>query len=292
MTLYDLIANPDFKNKHVLELLILEEFNWQDKTQIVKNYDNQLSDSFFEKIKTKYELHIIHKKPIEFILWYVKFFDRKFAVNENTLIPRPETEYMIQAVCEFIQKHQIRTFLLDIGTWSGVLGISSFLENQNTISDVCFTDLSLEALEVAKNNFKNLVPNDIENKNFDFIQSDLLKNLENIDFEDKNVVLVANLPYIPDATFDNNVEENVKKREPRMAFVWGHDWLDLYRQMFEQIQNLNNFQKIKKNNLTCFLEMMTWQVDILRQEFESIFEFEEVKTFHFNIRIVKMKYKE
>lgn len=49
------------------------------------------------------------------------------------------------------------------------------------------------------------------------------------------IVLVANLPYIPDQTFDENVEDNVKKREPRMAFVGGNDGLDRYREMFDQI---------------------------------------------------------
>jgi methylase of polypeptide subunit release factors len=97
--------------------------------------------------------------------------------------------------------------------------------------------------------------------------------------------LVANLPYIPDETFDNNALENVQKREPRLAFVGGEDGLDLYRQMFEQLRTLclESFSL----NLTMFLEMMTRQVDILKAEFGDWLEFEEVKTFHFNIRIVK-----
>ncbi len=290
MTIYDLIANPEFKNKHVLELLILDELGWKDKTDIIKHYDNEESDSFFKKVKIKYELHTIHQQPIEYVLWYVEFFDRKFIVNENTLIPRPETEYMIQAVSEFIKKHQKKTFLLDIWTWSGVLGISSYLENKDIISNICFADLSAEALVVSRQNFNILVWNNTSDINTQFRESNLLKDIQDIDFGDNEVVLVANLPYIPDETFDNDVEENVKKREPRMAFVWWDDGLDLYRQMFEQIQNLDNFNNIPKNNLTCFLEMMTWQVDILRKEFGEIFRFEEVKTFHFNIRIVKMTF--
>lgn len=97
----------------------------------------------------------------------------------------------------------------------------------------------------------------------------------------RNVILVANLPYIPEETFELNAADNVKKREPKPAFVGGDDGLIYYRKMFEQLLEL------KLNNLNMFLEMMTWQVDVLRQEFGDRFEFEEVKTFHFNIRIVK-----
>jgi release factor glutamine methyltransferase len=98
---------------------------------------------------------------------------------------------------------------------------------------------------------------------------------------DKNTVLVANLPYIPEDTFEKNVADNVKKREPKPAFVGGDDGLDYYRIMLDQIIEL------KPKDMMMFLEMMTWQVDVLHQEFDQYFVFEEVKTFHFNIRIVK-----
>ena len=96
-----------------------------------------------------------------------------------------------------------------------------------------------------------------------------------------NIVLVANLPYIPEETFEANVSDNVKKWEPKPAFVGGDDGLDYYRIMLDQIIGL------KPEKFVMFLEMMTWQVDILRQLYSDVFVFEEVKTFHFNIRIVK-----
>jgi methylase of polypeptide subunit release factors len=89
------------------------------------------------------------------------------------------------------------------------------------------------------------------------------------------------LPYIPEETFEQNVADNVKKREPKPAFVGGDDGLDYYRIMLDQLIDLY------PKNLVMFLEMMTWQVDILRQLYDDKFIFEEVKTFHFNIRIVK-----
>ena len=101
-------------------------------------------------------------------------------------------------------------------------------------------------------------------------------------------MILANLPYIPDETFDTNPDQSIKF-EPRVAFVGGDDGLDLYRIMFQQIKELDKRITIKQA-LTMFLEMMTWQVDILRHEFEWLL-FEEIKTFHFQIRIVKVVYK-
>jgi methylase of polypeptide subunit release factors len=98
------------------------------------------------------------------------------------------------------------------------------------------------------------------------------------------------LPYIPEAVFENNVEENVKKWEPKFAFVWWDDGCDLYRQMFDQIiETKRNFWE--EFGLIMFLEMMDWQVDLLNKEYWKYFQFDKVKTFHFNIKIVKAKFK-
>jgi hypothetical protein len=120
------------------------------------------------------------------------------------------------------------------------------------------------------------------------VQSDLCAFLESYSgiIEGRKLIMTANLPYIPDQTFDENSPANVQKWEPRFAFVGGDDGLDLYRKMFAQLLEL----KDQVSDLVMFLEMMTWQVDILRKEYQDVIEFEEVKTFHFNIRIVKARF--
>ena len=140
-------------------------------------------------------------------------------------------------------------------------------------------------MKIAQKNYENLIK---ENYKTTFLTSNLTDFVK--DFEGKegnSVILVANLPYIPEETFDNNALETVQKREPRIAFVGGDDGLDLYRTMFHQIEAHIQNKKLNPENLELFLEMMTWQVDILRKEFKNL-TFEEVKTFHFNIRIVKV----
>lgn len=297
MKIIDLLRNPELKNKKVLEKLIAYYLNIQ-REQIFTNYENEIDEEITKKIIDWFNQFYYDKKPLEFILWFVEFFGNKFELDSRTLIPRPETEYMIKAVNEHLNElkdidsnkalsldetRELKVNLIDVGTWCWVLWLSTIIFNKNIINKAILCDLSSDALEVAKNNYIRLT-NDF--KNIEFIESNLVNFLiEWKEYTDKNrLIIVANLPYIPDDMFDENVEENVKKWEPRMAFVWWNDWLDLYRIMFSQLFDFNSQGKI---NIIMFLEMMTWQVEILRKEFWEKICFEEVETFHFNIRIVK-----
>ncbi len=252
--------------------------------------DTELPHESIQKIIDAYKSYMEEHKPIEYILEHVEFFGVKFYVNQATLIPRPETEYMITAVSEYIRMQGdqwANNLLMDIGTWCWVLGISVLLQNPGVFSEAILTDHYADALDVAKKNYKNLIKKD--DVKITFLHSDLLNFLFDgtYDLPQGNAILVANLPYIPDKVFDENVSDNVKNREPRPAFVWGEDGLDYYKKMFDQILMLTEGYKLHADGFVMFLEMMTRQVDILRKLYGAQFIFEEVKTFHFNIRIIK-----
>lgn len=285
MTIFDLLKDPTFKNKKITEKLIEYYLNIP-RQAIFTKYDEEIPQDILEKIRNWHDDFFYNKKPLEYILEYVEFFWIRFKVNSDTLIPRPETEYMIKAVNEYLQSNkEIKVDLIDVWTWCWVLWLSTIIFNTNQISKAILCDLSEEAIEVVKENYDKLIVNKwINNLNISFIKSDLIADIWNI--ENKDILIVANLPYIPEQTFENNVEDNVKKREPKMAFVWWDDGLDLYRVMFNQI-----FEKLSDKNLIMFLEMMTWQVEILEREFWDKINFEMVETFHFNIRIVKASLK-
>ena len=307
MKLQELLQNPEYKQKFVLEKFIQLVLGY-DREAMRLHLEQELSPTEREKIITYYNQYAIDKKPMEYILGHVDFFWVSFFVDENTLIPRPETEYMITAVSEHITTPLWRgedpqsgsggssadensssnnNILMDIWTGCGVLGISVLLQNPNFFKYVFFSDISTEALQVAIKNYNTHIQS--ENHDAKFIQSDLIAFIESYPdiVNQANITLVANLPYIPEETFDTNSPDNVQKREPKMAFVGGNDGLIYYRQMFEQLQNLLKSKIIIWNQLTMFLEMMTRQVEILKAEFGQRIAFEEVKTFHFNIRIVK-----
>lgn len=252
--------------------------------------DAEIVDDQLQEITSWYKKYTEEKMPLEYIVGKVTFLGNDFVVNKHTLIPRPETEYMIEAINEFVQTSDV--ILLDVGTGCGVLGLSVLLHNPGKFSWAILSDFSPDALEVARENYGLLKDRimHVALGSVAFVHSSLLAYLQEPNYASviagKDVVLVANLPYIPDAMFDANVDETVKKWEPRMAFVGWDDGLDLYREMFAQSFAVQG-SPMRAQSLVMFLEMMTRQIDILRAEFGDRMLFEEVKTFHFNIRIVK-----
>lgn len=302
MKIESLLQDKNYPQKRMLENLICY-FLEITREELWLKLDEDLSDDILEKIRIWYTDYVEKKKPLEYVLGFVEFFWTKFFVNENTLIPRPETEYMIQAISEYIKNldpsislrstqddnlcEKNKNVLMDIGTGCGVLWISVLLQNPDFFDHVFLSDISQDALKVANQNYDMLISKSYDTR---IVYSDLFSHAESYEsiIENSNIIMTANLPYIPDEAFDNGVGDNVKNWEPRMAFVWWDDWLDYYRQMFDQIFSL---QKNVIFTMTMFLEMMTRQVDILRKEFGDKIEFSEVKTFHFNIRIVKAELK-
>ena len=286
MQLQALIQNPAYKKKFVLEKLLCHYLD-KTRTELWTDAEQELSEELVKKIQEDYRAYEEDEKPLEYILGFVEFFGVRFWVNEHTLIPRPETEYMITAITEELQSREDSDhILLDIGTGSGVLWCSVLLQNGGKIKEVFLADISADALYVANRNYNDLIDGSLYDTRI--VQSDLCAFLESYSgvIEGRKLIMTANLPYIPDQTFDENSPANVQKWEPRFAFVGGDDGLDLYRKMFAQLLEL----KDQVSDLVMFLEMMTWQVDILRKEYEGVIEFEEVKTFHFNIRIVKARF--
>ena len=286
MQLQALIQNPAYKKKFVLEKLLCHYLD-KTRTELWTDAEQELSEELVKKIQEDYRTYEEDEKPLEYILGFVEFFGVRFWVNEHTLIPRPETEYMITAITEELQSREDSDhILLDIGTGSGVLWCSVLLQNGGKIKEVFLADISADALYVANRNYNGLIDGSLYDTRI--VQSDLCAFLESYSgiIEGRKLIMTANLPYIPDQTFDENSPANVQKWEPRFAFVGGDDGLDLYRKMFAQLLEL----KDQVSDLVMFLEMMTWQVDILRKEYEGVIEFEEVKTFHFNIRIVKARF--
>ena len=286
MQLQALIQNPAYKKKFVLEKLLCHYLD-KTRTELWTDAEQELSEELVKKIQEDYRAYEEDEKPLEYILGFVEFFGVRFWVNEHTLIPRPETEYMITAITEELQSREDSDhILLDIGTGSGVLWCSVLLQNEGKIREVFLADISADALYVANRNYNDLIDGSLYDTRI--VQSDLCAFLESYSWiiEGRKLIMTANLPYIPDQTFDENSPANVQKWEPRFAFVGWDDGLDLYRKMFAQLLEL----KDQVSDLVMFLEMMTWQVDILRKEYEGVIEFEEVKTFHFNIRIVKARF--
>lgn len=178
-----------------------------------------------------YLKRVVDGEPVAYILGEKEFYGLDFFVDNRVLLPRPETELIVEKVLEYFRSDElagVSSFrLLDVGTGSGNIVVSIAKTALDVFVDADAVDISDDALEVARLNAQQHCVED----RVSFFNSDLL---ENIDDAEKYDVIVANLPYIGEV--DNSfVEENVEKYEPSLALFGGDDGLELYKKMFQQV---------------------------------------------------------
>ena len=205
-------------NNYEIKKLLAYELNMQVAEIVVSQREHKIS----EKQKQSFLKHIdeiINGKPLQYITNHQSFMNSSFYVDENVLIPQPDTEILVEKAIELIRcrkKHTIK--LLDLCTGSGAIAISIKKEFNDTV-DVTATDISENALKIAEKNCEIILGN--KNK-IKFIKSNMFERIE-----DKFDFILCNPPYIETDEI-NNLPEDVK-REPIIALDGGEDGLDYYR---------------------------------------------------------------
>ena len=155
-------------------------------------------------------------EPVQYIVGNVDFYNSNFIVNKNVLIPRFETEELVENTIKLINEmFNYPVNIIDLGCGSGCIGLS--LKKKLDDSKVTLLDISDKALEVAKENANNL------DCDVNFILSDMWDNVS-----DKYDVIISNPPYIRN---DEEIEDIVYNNEPHLALFGGIDGLDLYRKI-------------------------------------------------------------
>lgn len=158
-------------------------------------------------------------EPVQYIVGDVDFYGNTLKVNKNVLIPRPETEFLVEKTYNYIKQYLKEDIsILDIGTGSGCIAIS--LKKLLPDTKVTACDISPLALEVAVDNSK-LVNSDIE-----FIQSDIFSNIS-----DKYDCIISNPPYIRE---DEQIMDIVKNNEPHLALYAKDNGLYFYKEIIKQ----------------------------------------------------------
>ncbi len=163
--------------------------------------------------------------PVQYIVGNVDFYGYTFKVNKNTLIPRFETELLVEKIIKYINKYfnnEIK--ILDIGTGSGCIAITlnKLLDN----SRVTAVDISKNALDVAREN------NKINNTDVNFIESDVFSNIN-----DKYDVIISNPPYI---SYDEDIMDVVYNNEPHMALYADDNGLYFYDKILMECRKYLN----------------------------------------------------
>jgi len=206
----------------------------------------EINEEYVDNIKNKFN-RLKTWEPLEYIIKKAEFYNLDFFVDNRVLIPRNDTEIMVDKAIDEINKLN-NILLIDVWTWSSCIPIS-INKNSKNIKKTLAIDISIDALEVSNINIKN--------HNLDWkisqINSDLLNSIIEIKFSNKNLIITANLPYIKNDDFENMSKETILY-EPNIAlFWWENTWFELYEKLIQQIITLkdnNNFE-----NIILFIEI-------------------------------------
>ena len=204
-------------------VLLCDELG-REKAWVLAHGEEPLSATTEAALNTKVMQRAQHI-PLAYIRGRVEFYGREFAVNTHVLVPRPESESMIELLKHSIT-HDASCTIADIGTGSGALAITAKLELPG--ASVFATDIDERCLEIAQKNAVKL------EADITFLHGDLLSPLPHINSTDHKLVILANLPYVPEQYPINTAASH----EPALALFSGKDGLDHYTRLFAQAHAL------------------------------------------------------
>ena len=197
------------KNSNLESELILSKVLDKTREQILVNFANFINKKQINKFK-EYLYRRKKKEPIAYILGHKHFWKYKFLVNNSVLIPRPDTEVIIEESLKLLKPDKSNK-ILDIGTGSGCIVISILKERPKCRATAL--DISKKAIKVAKTNAKL---HHLENK-IDFINIDIDKYRSN-----KYDLIISNPPYIKNVSL-SRLDDDIKFHEPKLALSGGFD---------------------------------------------------------------------
>lgn len=223
-----------------------------DRVGIYTQFDKPLSKNEVDTLR-EMARHRAKFEPLQYIIGSVNFYGLNIEVNKNVLIPRPETEILVDFACKKISELPEKIKILDIGTGSGCIALS--LGRNFPLAEIHAIDCSEQAIDLAQRNAKN---NSIEN--IKFYQCDILNEIpEANDFD----VIVSNPPYVSDEEFES-LQREIKLYEPKNSVSDFLDGYEFYRR-FAEI-----FPKILKSGGIFFLEIGMGQNEIILNLFVQI----------------------
>ena len=203
--------------------ILLSEVLSQSREKILINLNRKIE---LQKVKDFYRLieRRSSKEPVAYILKKKEFWSKSFLVDHNTLIPRPETELMVDKIVKIFRLKDI--FILDIGTGTGciLLSILSELKNSKGIG----IDISSKAIQIADINSKRLKLTE---------RCKFFKRPLNEIYHNKFDLIVSNPPYIVKKDI-KNLKEDIKKFEPKLALDGGNDGLDVIKKVIYKSRNI------------------------------------------------------
>jgi release factor glutamine methyltransferase len=201
-------------------LILLEDAAGKDRSWLLAHPEHTLSGSKVGRLQRQIARRAKHE-PLSYIRGFSEFYGRRFKVNKDVLEPRPESEDMISLFNNLVRTEPGLRTALDLGTGSGALAITAKLENPKM--QVSASDIDAKCLKLAKANAS------VHGADIAFFKGDLLAPFPGLPAD----ILLANLPYVPAGYRINQAAA----MEPGTAIFGGGDGLEVYRQLFRDLQN-------------------------------------------------------
>jgi release factor glutamine methyltransferase len=213
------------------ELLLAYQLE-RSRTWLIAHRNDNIDDLNVLENASKLLKKRLNRIPLAYITSHKEFYNRSFFVDTSVLIPRPESETIIELLKDLIMhSEEAPTRLLDVGTGSGCLGITAKLEIPSI--SVTLSDISTDALTVARQNASEL------KADVNFVQSDLLTAFSNIEHRASSTsfdIIIANLPYV-DRAWERSPETD---HEPALALFAEDHGLELIKKCIQQARTLTS----------------------------------------------------
>lgn len=214
---------PDDLTQHDAQLLLAHVIG-HPRTWLLAHLDAPLSAPMLDSANQVFA-RLEAGEPLPYILGHWEFYGLDFDITPDVLIPRPETEMMVEQAIKWLSASGERRTVADIGTGSGIIATSIAMHIPST--RILATDISRAALKVAKHNAEKFHVH----HRIDFLECDLLpQHVEPLPTDRHFDMICANLPYIPTETMR---ALPIYGREPTLALDGGKDGLDLYRRLLD-----------------------------------------------------------
>lgn len=270
----NILNKCNFEDSGIISREILCYMLKKDKQYLIIHMNEELEESIYNEFIENIN-KIVRGIPLQYITNKQEFMNLEFYVDENVLIPQPDTEILVESVLEICNniKKNTKIKILDLCTGSGAIAIALNYElnKRNIHTEIIASDISDNALIVAKkNNVKN-------NTKVQFIHSDLFENIKDNDFD----IIVSNPPYIKKDVIPTLSKQ--VKNEPIIALDGGNDGLDFYKKIIEQARKY-----IKNEGYLCLEIGYDQKIEVLTllNQFEEYRKTKTIKDLSNNDRCI------
>ena len=271
MTIDEAISYGKSKIHSDYAKILLSDLLNINSLELLLHLNEQVPEDKLERYKEEVEA-VHNNKPIQYAIGHINFYGEEYLINENVLIPRFETEELIEKVLVKLKEEFTEPIdIIDLGCGSGVIGLT--LEKKVKTNSIDLVDISEEALEVTKKNITK------HNSKANTIKSNMLESITK-----KYDLIISNPPYIKD---NEEIEAIVKENEPHIALYAGEDGLDCYKLIIKDLKS-----HLKDKSIIAFEigSTQTNQIkELLLKEIPSL-EIEVYKDLNNLDRIIIAKY--